>query len=55
MFFDQQIQKDNLKMENSGESGDETTQGPGNFFQAAGVAGSYMGVHSDDLEGKKIK
>lgn len=39
-------------MENSGESGDDGgPQGGTNFF-TGGVSGNYIGVQSDDLEGK---
>lgn len=39
-------------MENSGDSGDETgPQGGTSYFTSGAVAGNYIGVQSDDLEG----
>ncbi|XP_043289958.1 nuclear transcription factor Y subunit B-4 isoform X2 [Venturia canescens] len=37
-------------MENSGDSGDDGPLGSGNFLSGSGVATTYIGVQSDDLE-----
>lgn len=39
-------------MENSGESGDDGPLGPSAFLGGSGVSASYIGVQSDDMEGR---